>query len=260
MKLKISRVSLIGDREQNEDFAASRETGGGAVLVVADGLGGHAHGEWASRSVAEAMLESTSQLLAADFCSLNGARDQFARLFAHGREALRAIVAQRDAEADPQTTAAVAVLTPATLALAHIGDSRVYRLSATAIQWRSRDHSMVEMLVDQGAILEEEMGTHPDQGKLFKSIGKNRNDTPSVTVQAPLRPGELLLLCTDGFWEHITRAELLALAKARNLDARLNELAEAAVARSEGTSDNVTALCVRVKRGRGAARLKGLLG
>lgn len=246
MELEIAKVSLTGDRENNEDYANFVSIGAGAVLVVADGLGGREFGEWASEAFAEGIVAQHARLLTSDYSSRDAARPAFETAFVRGVEYLRDSVRARDETASPHTTAVVAVVTDHAIGIGHIGDSRAYRLTSTGVAWRSRDHSLVELLLDQGEITESEMGTHPDQGKLFKSIGMGAPPTPTVTVLPPLADEEALLLCSDGFWEHLLPVELGSLADARDLEKRLKQLANKAVKRAAGKSDNVTALCVRL--------------
>lgn len=249
MNLDIGSVSRVGDREENEDYGDFIRSPAGAAAIVCDGLGGHEFGEWASEAFATATLAERDALLAGDYSSKEAARQVFEAVFNSGTAGLRKTVSSRDASADPQTTAVLAVVRKDMLATAHIGDSRAYRLGPDGVAWRSRDHSLVQMLLDEGEVTEEEMGTHPDQGKLFKSIGMEREDKPSVNVLEPLRPGEALLLCSDGFWEHLEQEELASLASVSDLQKTLENLAKLAEGRAQGKSDNVTAICVRPGKG-----------
>lgn len=250
MQYDIASISLIGDREQNEDFASCTTVQEGGILaVVCDGLGGHARGEWASRAFAEAVVAAAVDTPANCVTTLDGARAHFAQLFLKGRDNISYKVALEESGEDPKTTAVVVALRDEGIAIAHIGDSRAYRLATNAEPWRTRDHSVVQMLLDEGGITEAEMGTHPDQGKLFKSVGTLRDDAPTVAVQPPLEPGEAILLCSDGFWEYVTPQECQSLLQATRLQAHLESLAVSATRRAEGRSDNVTALCVRAASG-----------
>ncbi len=246
MHYDIASISLVGDREHNEDFAACTTLeDGGIVAVVCDGLGGHSRGEWASRAFAEAVVAAAVDTPASCVTTREGAKAHFNEVFHKGRDNIRYKLALEDSSDDPKTTAVVVALRDEGIAIAHLGDSRAYRLAIGAQAWRTRDHSVVQMLLDEGSITEEEMARHPDQGRLFKSVGAKRDDAPSVTVQPPLGSGEAMLLCTDGFWEYVTAPELQNLLRATGLQSYLESLAMTATLRAEGKSDNVTALCVR---------------
>jgi serine/threonine protein phosphatase PrpC len=247
MEMEIATISLTGDRENNEDYAGFVSSHCGSVFVVADGLGGRAFGEWASEAFTEGMLTQQALLLAGDYTSRDAAKPVFETAFVRGAKSLRDKVQASDATADPQTTAVVAVVTDKAIGIGHIGDSRAYQLTRSGVVWRSRDHSLVELLLSQGEITEAQMGTHPDQGKLFKVIGMGTPPAPSVMVLSPLVGEEALLLCSDGFWEYLLPGELTSLVESKDLDKRLDHLAHTAVGRAAGKSDNVTAICVRVR-------------
>lgn len=248
MNYDIASISLVGDRECNEDFAACTTLEeGGVIAVVCDGLGGHARGEWASRAFAEAVVAAGVDTPANCVTSHEDAKAHFNALFLRGRTNISYKVALEESDEDPKTTAVAVALRDEGIAIAHLGDSRAYRLAIGADPWRTRDHSVVQMLLDEGSITEEEMGLHPEQGRLFKSVGTKRDDVPSVTVQPPLGPGEAILLCSDGFWEYVTPQDYQNLLRANRLQADLESLAVSATRRAEGRSDNVTALCVRAR-------------
>ncbi len=247
MSYDIASISLVGDRDSNEDFFAfTTMEDGGVLAVVCDGLGGHARGEWASRAFAEAAVAAGVETPTNCVTSRDDARAHFANVFRKGRDNISYKLALEESSEDPKTTAVVAAVQEGGIAIAHVGDSRAYRLAIGAEPWRTRDHSVVQMLLDEGAITEEEMGQHPDQGKLFKSISAKRDDSPTINVQPPLGAGEALLLCTDGFWEQVTASERQNLLRTTTLQAYLESLALTATTRAAGRSDNVTAICLRV--------------
>lgn len=249
----LARVSRRGDREYNEDYLGF-ETGAGAVVaVVCDGLGGHARGDLASETFALGVLEHSQCLFKRRVADREGAKALFEEVFAAGRERLKVALAGQgfDPDRSPQTTAVVAVARPDILIVGHIGDSRAYLLRGDEVLWRTRDHSVVQMLVDQGEVHEHDMGAHPDQGRLFKSIGIERAHSPSVACRpAAAAAGQTLLLCTDGLWEHLLPHELASLTRARAaaLQPALEELAETAQTRAAGKSDNISALCLHLPR------------
>lgn len=155
-------------------------------------------------------------------------------------------LALEESHDDPKATTVVVVVGDERLAIAHIGDSRAYRLSVGADEWCTRDHSAVQRLLDQGSITEDEMARHPEQGQLLKSVGARGDAAPSVSIQPPLGPGDAMLLCTDGFWEYVTAEQRQNLLRATSLHTSLQTLALAATTRAQGKSDNLTALCARV--------------
>jgi serine/threonine protein phosphatase PrpC len=244
-KLELASVSLPGDRDVNEDFQASRLFPEAMVLVCADGLGGHDCGELASEFFVRGLIEcAESVLVGMQEMHENGAPSLATRWFGSGADYMHARFKQRNVHADALTTAVAAVVTANNILLAHCGDSRAYRLRPQQTAWRTQDHSIPQMLVDAGELDEAQMGTHRDQGKLTNAISRTEKPQPSASLQAPLAPGEVLLLCTDGFWEHLEEHELMSLAS-KPLVEQLAELAATACKRGAGKSDNVTALAAR---------------
>lgn len=244
MQWSMEEISLVGDRDENQDRVMHWRQGDATVGVVADGLGGHTGGALASAFFCEGLrassLEFLPGVLAASPDDLRAAAGAWVMAAA---EAMRASVRAQSATLSPLTTCAVVVVDGATLITLHIGDSRVYRLAADAVQWRSRDHSVVQMLLDDGEITEAEMGTHPEQGRLLRAVGMEGDVRPAVRRHPALGEEEALLLCSDGFWEHVSQEELCSLVSGAGLG--LAALAEQAVARAAGKSDNVTAQLLR---------------
>lgn len=233
--------SHIGHRKINQDFTAHLRTKKGILLVLADGLGGHKGGELASRLFCESLIELATK----DINNLyKQPEDTLTQLAIHSSEMMSAEIKQNHPELDAHTTCVICwvSLPENKLTTLHIGDSRAYRFTHNNISWRSRDHSVVQMLVDNGQLNEENMGTHPEQGALTRSIGVGKTIKPSVkTHKTALQKGEALLLCSDGLWEMISKKEICSIAKQRKPQKRLDKLISTAVKRAEPKSDNVTA-------------------
>lgn len=237
---KFTELSYVGHRNANQDYATHLFAPQGKLFIVADGLGGHQGGELASRYFCEALLIFAKQ-------SLN-------KLKKHPEETLISLAEQAaKAMSDKimsdypgikaHTTCAICWLSSDNrLSTLHIGDTRIYWMSPNKLNWRSRDHSVIQMKVDRGEITEKQMGTHPDQGALTRSIGVGKKINPSVkTHQAIFSKGDALLLCTDGFWERISQNEIISLAKIKKPEKEMTTWIKTAIDRAQPTSDNVTA-------------------
>jgi len=234
--------SLIGDQAINQDAVAHHIGDDWALLLVADGLGGYPAGEVASAKICKAVIDRTLayiETIQAD--PLKGMRS----CLQQATSDLQQYLALSDDTRRAQTTLALVWLNADHLITAHIGDSRVYLVDEHQIHWQTRDHSVTQMLLDEGSIGEDQMGDHPDQGKLFRCLGVERQDTVKVRAYPALKPGQLLLLCSDGFWGGTRRDEIIALAAAENLSAALQQRAACAVKRAQGDSDNVSAQIAR---------------
>ncbi|WP_181780425.1 PP2C family protein-serine/threonine phosphatase [Pseudonocardia pini] len=194
-------------RTANEDSGAA----GDRLLVVADGMGGHAHGELASALTIGAMLE-LDERLPADASGLDllaelriAVDDASARLAEH---------AKRDPDTQGMGTTVVALLLDGDrLALAHVGDSRIYRCRAGGLEQLTHDHTMVQQLVDEGQITPEEALVHPRRSVLMRALSTDHPVDADVAY-LDLVPGDRYLLCSDGATAVLPDAAILDLMAA----------------------------------------------
>jgi protein phosphatase len=226
-------------RSSNQDCCGAAVAPDGARFwIVADGMGGHAGGETASRVAVEAATESFAA----------GRGDLALRLRLAIQAANRAVIdtARGDRSLAGMGTTAVAVaFDDAGACVANVGDSRAYRLRRGRIEQLTRDHSVVAELVRRGAISEEEALIHPRRHEVLRSLGFE----PGLDVDVdPLdaAPGDVFLLCSDGLTGVVDDAEIAALCGQRPLREAARALVDAANAR--GGPDNVTVQVIRVTR------------
>lgn len=213
-----------------------------AVFVVADGLGGHQAGEKASHFFCRGFIAVESQFQP--------------QIKLHATQAINdwvcaAVVKMREffgddpAANDAHTTCAILYLDDERVITAHCGDSRVYRLNSERVLWRTRDHSLTQQLVDDGLLSEWEMGVHPGQNQLTRSINTSLVPLLDVKVYPPMQSGETFILCSDGFWEFIKEQELLRLSQPESGRTELKKMARMSILRAQGNSDNCTVQWVR---------------
>ncbi|MCC6870466.1 MAG: serine/threonine-protein phosphatase [Burkholderiales bacterium] len=241
MQLEISVVCAPGGRERNED-AYGFWTGSGCCLaVVSDGAGGHAAGDVASRLAVRVVLQSLQE---AASCSA-GALD--AALHAAHR-ALLAQQAARDELATMRATATVLAIDTAhdTAVWAHVGDTRLYCLRAGSIVAQTKDHSVVQQLVDAGYLPPSALRQSLARGKLFAALGHESALPVSVhETSFPLRVGDAFLLCTDGFWEYVDETAMVdTLARSASPAAWLDAMVADVVRCGGREQDNYSALAV----------------
>lgn len=219
-------------REHNEDtYQADSKAG---LWLVADGMGGHEHGEVASAIARDIISERI------------GAGDT---LVAAIREADRAIIAASECRAGTLpmgTTVAALKISGEVYQVAWVGDSRVY-LVDSGLQQLSRDHSFVRQLVDRGAISEDEARSHPRRNEVTQALGITPAELLQVScVEDQIKPGLQFLVCSDGLTEEVDNAGIEAIVMRRDLSAQecVDQLIAAALA--GGGSDNITAVLVRL--------------
>jgi serine/threonine protein phosphatase PrpC len=142
----------------------------------------------------------------------------------------------------PRTTGVACVIQNDVAHWAHVGDSRLYHYRGALLCARTRDHSRVQQLYEQGAISEVEMLTHPDRNKIFNCLGGRY--TPEVEVSPPvvMQEGDLVLLCTDGVWAPLSVNEVGAILGAFPLHQGLEELLDHAELRAGPGGDNLSAI------------------
>ena len=178
-------------RAMNQDSAAASTR----LLVVADGMGGHAHGEVASAVAVEAIMELEKRL-SADLSEV----DLTAELGTALDEAAARLtnLAQNDPQMRGTGTTVVAFLVDGTrIGIAHIGDSRAYMLRDGGLVRLTRDHTLVQSLVDEGRITEEEAATHPRRSWLMRTLQDGSAAEPDLFIHDALI-GDRYLICSDG--------------------------------------------------------------
>lgn len=233
-KLSIARFSVQGGREVNEDAMASAHRGRRYVGVVADGLGGQGGGNVASRIVADTLFQQM----------LDEPRPSPAAVRSVMERANSSVLAEQiSAGCKMMSTVAVVVVDGRQLLMAHLGDTRIYRFRGNRLLYCSHDHSVTQSLADSGEITREQMRTHETRNLLLKCLGMM--ETPNPVIRRGFVWGdEKLLVCSDGFWEKFSDAELCEAMSGRGAEAILSGLKKTALARAGEDSDNITALLI----------------
>jgi len=232
-------------RPGNEDgFFASRDF---AVFAVADGMGGHAHGEVASHLALDVIAERAEALAHADSSELPVILHETIQA---ANVAIFAEAQEQEAQERMGTTLVLATIRGDRLYFAHIGDSRLYLARGDALSQLTRDHSLVQSLVDRGEITPEEAAIHPLRHQITRVVGGDNYVSPEIASQA-LEAGDSMLLCTDGLSGAITPEQMKALlVNTTTAQEKADALVHAAL--DAGAPDNVTALVVTYERPRPA--------
>lgn len=244
MRIEYAELSLLGDREDNQDRVTVSAAEQAALLVVIDGMGGHSDGSRAADTALKSLLESFRQTSLPLFdplgflhMALSRAHDDVAKL-GNGQTI----------DTRPRATTAVCVIQEGAAFWAHIGDSRIYHMRHGKILQRTRDHSHVELLLREGKITEEELPTHPMRNFVECCLGGDPA-IPEMTVSGrhALQPGDVLLLCTDGIWANLRDSDIAGFFRDDNQELRawLEALGRRAVQASAPFSDNSTAAVLR---------------
>jgi serine/threonine protein phosphatase PrpC len=244
MQIEYAKVSALGDREDNQDRAAVVVSDDAALLLVFDGMGGHSDGAQAAETgirVVQDLFMSESQPIFDPqgflYMALSKAHDEVV-----------ALGTDLDVDFRPRATCAVCLVQEGLAFWAHIGDSRIYQVRNQTVLTRSRDHSHVEVLIQEGAISEEEAQDHPMRNFVECCIG---GDAPvpdmSITAGKRLEPGDVLLACSDGLWSGLSDDDMAAIGTPGedNLVDNLKTLSMKALSVNSPYSDNTTGTALR---------------
>jgi len=240
MNWEAAKADNIGGRQEQQDRAeilAARD-GTDTLVVIADGMGGHAGGAIAS----EAVVQAARKVWHRHTLQAVPPAELLATTVKEAHDGINA--AGKGKNISPRSTCALLYLNGKLAHWAFVGDSRLYRFRAGELIERTRDHSVVQMLVDLGKVREDQMAKHPDQNRLTQSLGGETPPEPEFG-SAEAKPEDGFILCTDGLWETVTTAEMGQALRAHSLGKAAKALVAAAAERGGKTGDNVTVALAR---------------
>lgn len=242
-------VGLV--RKDNQDAYAIRErtASGHTVCVVCDGMGGTAGGQQASRIAVETYVQELEKVLTPEMTPQQ-LREASSYAVSIANRAVRAAAQASEEYRNMGTTLVSAVGYDGGAVISNVGDSRAYHLTADAIARVTRDHSLVESMVERGDITAEEARRHPNRNLITRALGPDAQIKCDGYI-CPMAEGEVLLLCTDGLVDTVTDEEMLTAVNGAETDegclARLLE-----ISKSRGAKDNVTVVLMRWTDGKEA--------
>ena len=237
--MKISSLTDIGStREMNQDYLYSSEEAVGKLpnlFIVADGMGGHKAGEFASRYVVETTVRT-----------IEGSKEEepITILSESIETANRKLKEYADAHQQMKgmgTTIVAAVIQERSLIAANVGDSRLYVVGDEITQV-TQDHSLVQELVRLGQMDQESAKTHPDKNVITRAVGVSDNVKIDI-FERQLNPGEYIVLCSDGLTNMVDDAVILQILHgAGNLSDKAEQLIK--LANKNGGKDNITVIII----------------
>jgi serine/threonine protein phosphatase PrpC len=228
-------------RTVNEDSAAVYTLPEGIILaVIADGMGGHRGGDFASSTAIKIIGEEFMKLADSAFDNIENWKEWLKELFFQVNQKLFEHAQENEQYKGMGTTLDAVLINGRSCLVAHVGDSRVYVINNDGARQITRDHSYVNVLVDSGEITEEEAAVHPQRNWIVKAIGSEKNIEPDFH-SIELDDDSYLLICTDGLSNKIKQSEMHSIVMSdRNLNEKVNSLVE--MANTMGGEDNISVI------------------
>lgn len=241
MQFSIYQESRRGARRSNQDRIAYCYSKEALLMLVADGMGGHLHGERAARIavqfITEAFAREAKPTLSDPVRFLRGSITG-----AH-----RVIIRNADEDAlpeAPRTTCVACVVQGGAACWAHAGDSRLYHIRDGRILAQTKDHSRVQQLIDQGRIREQAFAAHPERNRIFNCLGSAKAPQVDLSEAVRLRTGDTLILCSDGLWGPLSSKIIGGAVQRRGIMQAVPELLDEAERRAGRECDNLSAIAV----------------
>ncbi len=212
------------------------------LFVIADGMGGHAHGREASRLAIQAVGDVVSPVLLRP----NAEEELYAELLKDGVQRANFAIYQRNRQQKHMmgTTLTAAIVFGSSVHIVNVGDSRVYLYQRTSgLSQITRDHSIVARLVEKGIITPDTIYTHPRRNQIYRCLGENPTvelDSFKVSLQAD----DMLLLCSDGLWEMVYDSVIEDIMRSSAPDASHISGLLLKMALENGGEDNVSVIAV----------------
>ena len=241
--MKISAISDVGlVREVNEDCYAVAECCGGILSVLCDGMGGHAAGEVASKMASDSISAYLAEKITSDMSD-----EAFEKLFnaaiQKANEEIYACGLVNEKFKGMGTTLVITFVRDNTLYLGHVGDSRCYLVRGNALILLTKDHSLMQEMLDKGEISEEETDSFPFKNVITRCLG-----TPNSVVQDfsvyELESNDIIISCSDGLTNYCSNQDIIDTVISSQFDECAENLVEKA--KAGGGGDNVTVVITAI--------------
>lgn len=240
MKFTIYQNSRQGPRQYNQDRLAYSYSKDALLLVLADGMGGHRHGEIAAHLAVKTLTEAFERLAVP---TLSSPAKFLIDHIQQVHDMIENVTQTEDLIESPRTTIVAAIIQRGYLYCAHVGDSRLYHFRNGHLLFRTEDHSVVQSLYKKGMISKEEMATHPYKNKIYNCVGGETPPQIDLSDRHELLEGDTILLCTDGVWGVLDDQQIKEiLQQNKTIIDVTTELMDSAEFASDEKGDNMSAI------------------
>lgn len=239
MKFTIYQNSRQGPRPYNQDRLAYSYSKDALLLVVADGMGGHRHGEIAAQLAVTTMTESFQRLAVP---ALSSPAKFLIDHIQQVHDMIDQVTQAREMLDAPRTTIVAAIVQRGMLYCAHVGDSRLYHFRDGHLLYRTEDHSVVQSLYNKGMINKDDMSTHPYRHKVYSCLGGDVPPKIDLSDRQELLEGDTILLCTDGVWGAIDDNQIKQILSGPSISDNITTLLNQTEEISKVHGDNMSAI------------------
>lgn len=239
MKFTIYQSSRIGGRKYNQDRIAYSYSCDALLMVLADGMGGHLHGEVAAQ-IAVQLISETFEKHANPMLKEPQIFLKYAFDSAH--RAILSYASNHQLLDTPRTTCVACIVQDDAAYWAHAGDSRLYFFHGSKLVTRTRDHSILQNMLDSGSINLKQAATHPERNKIYNCLGGLTPPVVELSKKTRIRRGDTFLLCSDGLWNPLADDEILDVVSGYPVIQAAQRLMDQAESREGEKSDNISAI------------------
>lgn len=244
-KIEVGNLSDIGKkRTANEDYFGRYSGIYGDLIIVCDGMGGNKGGFRASRLAVEAIKEEFEKIKGVNFDPKTVLREALEQ----ADKKMKKESAENPDLKEMGSTAVVLLIKGDEAYTAHIGDSRIYMIRDGNIHQLTKDHSLVQQMVDGGIISAEKAKDHPNKNVIVRSLGADGSSEPEIAEPFRIFKGDYFILCTDGLTAYLEDYEIKQVITTNNLQEACKILID--TANERGGKDNITVQIVHVVKGK----------
>lgn len=240
MRFTIFQDSYIGGRKVNQDRLAYSYSKDVLLMVIADGMGGHARGEIAAEIAVNSITNRFQQEAARGY--LRRPKEFLESAIHSAHRAIVAFADEHNMLECPRTTVVACIVQNDKAWWSHVGDSRLYVCREGQLAATTLDHSRVQQLMDAGVITPEQAAVHPDRNKIYNCVGGVLPPGVSHSEGWDLRVGDSILMSTDGFWAQVSSAFIALKLQRENIVTLVPRLMEEAERKAGAESDNLSVI------------------
>ena len=241
MRFLIYQESRQGARKSNQDRIAYSYSRDALIMVVADGMGGHLHGEIAAHIAVQFITEAFQRQAQP---RIDDPHRFLLDTITNAHLSILEYAEVRGLLETPRTTCVACILQDGCAYWAHVGDSRLYLLRGGKVEVVTKDHSRVQMLVDMGRIREEAVSAHPDRNKIFNCLGQINLPRVDISRKTPLKNDDTILIATDGLWGPLTPRLMVETLQRQDITRGVPELMDLAENRAGSEGDNLSVIAM----------------